>query len=282
MLNQKFHKEMNQDVICNFQKVRSTSLILPLFLLFSIVAVLYSFNALTPNGYVQIQKDYFLVINKFLSQFSSTELNLTQLGDASIFLSFLIILLIYTPKVWESLIISSIVSLIFSFVLKNIFSVPRPSKSIDINMFNIIGKKASGFSSLPSGHAITIFTILTILLFAFMPKRLNILYSFTLISIGVFLVFTRVGVGAHYPLDVVIGSLIGYISGLIGILLVQKHKICCWVENKKCYPLFMVLILGCSISMIIKIYNQNLIIFSLALVSLLVSLYKIVYVYSQK
>lgn len=52
MLNQKFHKEMNHDVICNFQKVRLTSLILPLFLLFSIVAVLYSFNALTPNGYV--------------------------------------------------------------------------------------------------------------------------------------------------------------------------------------------------------------------------------------
>ena len=80
---------------------------------------------------------------------------------------------------------------------------------------------------------ITVFTTLTILLFAFMPQKLKykILLVFFIITTGLIIVFTGVGVEAHYPLDVIIGSIIGYISGLIGIFISRKYKFWTWINN---------------------------------------------------
>jgi membrane-associated phospholipid phosphatase len=275
---------MKENIADNFSKLKLTLFILPSILLIAIVLFLYSHDSLSAAKYVLIQKDYFYFINHHLGQYPNIEYNLTQIGDALIFLSLLTIFIVYAPKIWEALISASLVSLIFSSVLKNVFGVPRPSEMFDNTTFNIIGKKASGFASLPSGHSITIFTTLTVLLFAFMPKKMNhkIVWSFSIVTIGLIIAFSRVGVGAHYPLDVIIGGIIGYISGLIGIFISQKYPIWNWVNNKKSYPIFILLIVVCSIVLINKIINENLIIFYLALLSLTVSLYKITYVYLKK
>ena len=275
---------MNTNVITNYSKLKLSLFFLPLFLLITIVLFLYSQDALNAYQYTQIQKDCFLFINHNLGQYPTIEYNLTQLGDASILLSFLTIFILYAPKIWESLLSASLVSLIFSTVLKNIFLVPRPSEVFDNTSFIIIGKKAVGFASLPSGHSITVFTTLTVLLFAFMPEKLKykILWIFSIIIIGLIIVFSRVAVGAHHPLDVIIGSIIGYVSGLIGIFISQKYKIWEWINNKKYYPIFILLILICGASLITKIINENLILFYLALISLFISFYKITYVYVKK
>jgi uncharacterized membrane protein YoaK (UPF0700 family) len=172
----------------------------------------------------------------------------------------------------------------FSNVLKNLFAVPRPAATFDNQSFAIIGQTLSGQNSLPSGHSITIFTVLTLLLFAFMPKKLTnkIVWSFFIISTGMILVFTRVGLGAHYPLDVITGSSIGFISGLAGIFISRKFKIWSWIDNKKYYPIFIVLFLVCCLVITNKIINENLIIFYLTLISLMSSLYQITYAYTKK
>ena len=275
---------MNTSVTTNYSKLKLSLFFLPLFLLITIVLFLYSQDSLSVYEYPQIQKNCFFFINHNLGQYPNIEYNLTQLGDASILLSLLTIFIVYVPKVWESLLSASLVSAIFSNLLKNIFAVPRPSMVFDNNSFIIIGKKAIGHASLPSGHSITVFTTLTVLLFAFMPQKVKykILWVFSIIIIGLIIVFSRVGVGAHYPLDVITGSIIGYISGLIGIFISRKYKIWNWINNKKYYPIFMLLILICCISLITKIINENLVIFYLTLICLLVSLYKIIYVFAKK
>jgi membrane-associated phospholipid phosphatase len=275
---------MNSNVIVNYSKLKLSLFFLPLFLLTAIVLFLYHRDSLNAYKYVEIQKDSFFFINHYLAQYPGIQYNLTQLGDASVFLSFLSIFIVYAPKIWESLISASLVSLLFSNVLKNIFSVPRPAVVFDNHSFVIIGKTAVGFSSLPSGHSITAFTTLTILLFAFMPKKLKnkVLWIFSILTAGLIIAFTRVGVGAHYPLDVITGSIIGYISGLLGIFISQKYKIWAWINNKKYYPVFIVLMLICAISLTNAIINENLIIFYLALISLFVSFYKVINVYVKK
>ena len=275
---------MNENVINNYSKLKPSVFILPIFLLVTIFLFLYSKDALHADKYVQIQKDSFFFINYKLGQFPNIIYNITQLGDASIFLSFLSIFIVYAPKIWESLISASLVSLIFSSSLKNIFLVPRPAVVFDNNSFVIIGKTAVGHASLPSGHSITVFTTLTVLLFAFMPEKLKfkILWVFFTIIAGLIIVFTRVGVGAHYPLDVITGSIIGYISGLIGIFINQKFKIWTWISNKKYYPIFILLMLICCVSLIIKIIDENLIIYYLALISLFFPFYKITYAVIKK
>ena len=48
--------------------------------------------------------------------------------------------------------------------------------------------------------------------------------------------FTRVGVGAHYPLDVIAGAILGYLSGILGIFINQKYKTWTWISDKRYYP----------------------------------------------
>lgn len=275
---------MNEKIIANFSKLKPSLFVLPLFFLMLIVFFLYSQNSLSLVKYVQIQKNCFLFLNSKLSQFPNTIYNLTQFGDALIFLSFLTLFIIYAPKIWEALLSASLVSAIFSRVLKNIFAIPRPAEVFDNNSFVIIGRRLPGFSSLPSGHSITVFTILTVLFFAFMPKKMihKISCGFLIINLGIILVFTRVGVGAHHPLDVITGSIIGYICGLIGIFVSKKYEIWSWINNKKYYPIFILLFIGCCIVLINKIINENLILFYFSLTSLVISLYKIITVYVKK
>ncbi len=274
----------NNKVIDNFSKIKQRIFIFPALFLFCIILTLYYNDSLTINNYIQFQKNCFFYINSKLSEYPNALINLTQIGNELILLSFLSIFFVYAPKLWESLISASLVSAVISFILKRIFAVPRPAAVFDHNNFNIIGETLSGKTSLPSGHAITVFTLLTVLLFAFMPKHQkskSFWYLLFMIS-GLILVFTRVGVGAHYPLDVIFGSIIGYLSGLTGIFISRKYKIWSWIENKKYYPFFMILFLGGSIVLINKIIANNLIIFYLALLFLGYSFIKIINLYVKK
>jgi len=275
---------INTNVTHNYLRLKPVLFLLPLFFLTAIVLFLYSKSALCADTYAQIQRDSFLFINSHLGQYPNLQYNLTQLGDIVVFLSFISILILYAPKIWEALLSSLLVSILLSCPLKSVFAVPRPGAVFSNDSITIIGKALCGHNSLPSGHSITVFTILTVLLFGLMPRALKfkILWIISIINTGLFVVFTRVGIGAHYPLDVIIGSIIGYISGLSGIFISRKYKIWAWINNKKYYPIFIILFVICCISLIYRIIDENLIIFYFAFVSLAVSLYKIIAFYVKK
>lgn len=121
-------------------------------------------------------------------------------------------------------------------------------------------------------------------MFAFLPqnsiKKLG--WVFLFLVFGYTIALSRVAVGAHFPLDVLVGSIVGYISGLSGIFISRKYKIWNWICIKKFTPIFIIAILACCISLSIKIYNDRIIVFYLALISLFVALYKFIYVYIKK
>ncbi|AZA84759.1 phosphoesterase [Chryseobacterium lactis] len=275
---------MNKTVISNYIQPGLLLLYVPLLLLTLILFYLYKLDALSFVAYIGIQEKWFFFLNSKLSQYPNLQYNLTQLGDALVLLPFFSIFVVYVPKIWRSLLSASLVSAVFCNLLKKLFAVPRPAAVFDNESFVIIGKTLSGHTSLPSGHAITVFTTFTILMFTFMPQKqkYRIIWCTAIMIIGLIIAFTRVAVGAHYPLDVIIGSIIGYISGLLGIFINQKYKIWGWVGNKKYYPVFILAFSICIIILINKIINENLIIFYLSLISLIISLYIITYVYVKK
>src|SRR5688500_18670501 len=99
---------MNVNVINNYSKLKLSLFSLPICLLIAIVLFLYNKDSLHTDKYVQIQKDSFLFINYNLGQFPDIIYNFTQLGDASIILSFLSIFILYAPIIWEALISASL------------------------------------------------------------------------------------------------------------------------------------------------------------------------------
>lgn len=272
---------MNTTIITNYSRVRFSALLLPLLVIAFVIVYLYTKGALTPLGYVEIQKDIFYFLNKILSKHSDFQYNITQLGDALIILSLLGVSFLYFPKMWEALFSASLLSLIFSGGLKEIIDVPRPATILDNQSFNIIGEVAIGYSSLPSGHSITIFTTLSVLMCSFLPKRkiISVLWCIFIILLGLFFAFSRVGVGAHYPFDVILGSSIGVICGLLGVFITRKYPLWTWISSPKFYPFFMVLFLVCLCLIIHQIMEENVIIFYFSAFSLLISLYLITKAY---
>lgn len=278
-INSETKNLINTRVINNYSKLRLSQLYLPAISLSSITLFVYLKGTLSAAGYIGVQKEYFYSINSKLSQFPNLIFNLTQVGDTLFFLSLLTIFIFYAPKIWRSLIIASILSAILSIIPKSLFQIPRPAASLNNKSFVIIGEVLSGKNSLPSGHSITIFTALTVLLFALMPKKIyhKVLFTaFVLIS-GLVLAFTRVGVGAHYPLDVIIGCTIGYICGILGILIDQKCKICLWIDNTKYYPIFIPPFAVRCVVLADRVFEKGLIIMYFPIISLVVSISKIVY-----
>ena len=191
--------------------------------------------------YIAAQAGLFHRINHFFSGYPALEFNLTQLGDAFFLFPFLGLFAVYAPRLWEAVLTTSLLNLIVSATLKKIFAVPRPAAVFDQSGFTIVGKTLTGSNSFPSGHSITISMILCILLFAFMPRRsfLKILWSVLITVLIAGIGFSRVVVGAHYPLDVIGGCLTGMVLAVVGIVLSKRYP---WLSYfKSRYGMFILL-----------------------------------------
>lgn len=284
-LGEKKEIKLDDIVARNFGKVDLSSLYHPIFILVSFIIYfsLQGGSSFTDN-YINSQKGSFFFINSQLSIYPNLEYNLTQLGDALVIFPFVFIFLFLAPKFWQAMISSSIITLITSAVLKSIFAVPRPAAMLDINTFTVIGRPNILHTSFPSGHSMTAFMVITILLYAFMPKKIwhKLFWSIGLITIGLTISFSRVAVGAHYPFDVIIGCSLGFIAGIIGITVNKNVSWLAWMKNRKFYPIIMLILSIWAYLVVLKLIKYNLVIFYLSLTALVVTFLVIANKYVQK
>jgi membrane-associated phospholipid phosphatase len=92
------------------------------------------------------------------------------------------------------------VSGLISNIIKRAIGRPRPELFGDHGLFSLNPfMHNSDFESFPSGHATTDGAFWTALALLFPPFR------WPLLIVGLYLAFTRVFVGAHYPSDVLVG-----------------------------------------------------------------------------
>ncbi len=162
---------INNKIKHRFNTLNSWHLLPPMIILLSVFLFIFSKNGNYIEEYIGVQKELFFYLNDKLSSFPRVEYNLTQLGDVLIVFPLLMIFIRYAPKLWEALLVSSLLSLVVSAGLKKLFSVPRPARFFGEDSFTIIGRTLTGHNSCPSGHSITAFIIITLLLFAFMPRH---------------------------------------------------------------------------------------------------------------
>ncbi|MBE8162934.1 MAG: phosphatase PAP2 family protein [Bdellovibrionaceae bacterium] len=241
-----------------------------LFLLGIVVGI--GFYGIHKDYYTSTQMDIFLVINHALSGTvfgPNFWLNITALGDALILFPLLSFFVFKNTQAWAALFGAVPLSAILSHFGKAFFSVSRPAAIIDADKFTIMGKTLTGATSLPSGHTITIFAMVSaVLLVLFYNNKKNYnnsnnssrkafaVWAVGLISLAFVVAISRVAIGAHWPADLLLGAIFGFFGGLSGAILTFKYSTWWrWITKPQFWYVKALIIIAVSFAMIVE-YSQ--------------------------
>lgn len=102
-------------------------------------------------------------------------------------------------------------SFILVSIVRHFLNAPRPYTLYD---FDSIVKKNKAGESMPSRHVFSTFVI-----------GMAFFYTYPVIGIiifadGILMCFGRVVAGVHFPKDVIVGAIIGILSGVIGFYII--------------------------------------------------------------
>ena len=225
ILNYKMNSEKSE----TRASIALKDLLIPSSILIMVLLTVWIFApSMNRDGYVSVQSDIFIALNGFLNRTLAINpyvwSNITYLGNTLVALLLASLLIVYQPKAWAAILGSIPLAGIFSGVGKSMLAMPRPASVLEHDRFIIIDKVLEGFTSLPSGHTITVFCIISAVVLSFRGHKKYRQLFYGAFSLAVVFVVSRVAVGAHWPLDVVVGAVLGYVAGLSGVALVDAYS----------------------------------------------------------
>ncbi|GEM_PF-247071 len=196
----------------NWKDHENSKIFIPLLLLLLTYGALFVlFNSL-----VHIDTQLFLEIFKMRNPALDAFFVLWTNGG-SFFIIFLVVLALWLkgerrPAIY--LAAGLIADLVFVTTLKTMIHRHRPYESLSITPLEL----GDIFGSLPSGHASRAF-LSAMILTKFYHKYMVIFFL-----LAASIAFSRVYLGAHYPLDVIIGAINGVLSGILIINLCDRFR----------------------------------------------------------
>lgn len=104
---------------------------------------------------------------------------------------------------------ATLISIGMEELLKGLFHVPRPALEIGMEQVRVLGKFSRSYA-LPSGHAVFSFMTAYTLSHGRAWRWKALLYPFAFL-----VAWSRIYVGAHYPLDVAVGGVVGVACGWV-------------------------------------------------------------------
>lgn len=204
-------------------------LLVPLALLLLVpCVVLLNTGELTHQAYWQGQLPLFLAINGWATSLPAGFLyNITLMGDASILLPVAMLALYKCPKTIGALVATLPIGALLSSIGKKLLAMPRPGAVLESTEFHAIGELLTGHSSLPSGHSLTYFAVGIALLVTWRPiwrTGRDKLIGMAAILVLFDMCLSRVAVGAHWPLDLIVGASLGTMAGWAGATIAIKYQ----------------------------------------------------------
>ncbi|MCC6068142.1 phosphatase PAP2 family protein [Ferrovum sp. PN-J185] len=169
---------------------------------------------------LSLNRDLFLFLHFWLRQIRQDGVweVLTFFGDAGVTPLIMIWFIARRPDlVWATL-WASLLAYMISHGLKPLVNELRPPAVLD--HLDVLGPYLK-YSSFPSGHATTIFTCVGLLTLGLPTRGVS---TILLWIIGIAVALSRIAVGVHWPIDVLAGLIIGWLSASCGLWLVSRYK----------------------------------------------------------
>lgn len=192
------------------------------------VLVLLSITILG-HSHFPIPLDIFLTLNSTFVLLLGPQVwpAITLLGDTLVLLCLASPLLLINGRLMLGFIAAIPFGGLASVSLKRLFAAPRPFDLLDPNSFHVLGEALHGHS-FPSGHSITAFAAAGVAYACLMSKENMRASHFCIMALVVALAisvgFSRIAVGAHWPIDVMAGACIGWLSGINGVWITHRFS----------------------------------------------------------
>lgn len=167
---------------------------------------------------------------------------LTTFGDALVLLALALPVLWGRPRWAWALVAAAILTAAVTHTLKPWLDLPRPAAVLGADEITIIGPELRS-KAMPSGHSAAAFTVAGVLVPAMRKRGLRSLVLMMAVLAGV----TRVVVGAHWPTDVLVGALIGWMSGAVALRLVEERK---WTDAWPARSALAITLAGCAVALL--------------------------------
>ncbi len=186
----------------------------------------------------------FLALNHAATQLPETLWSsLTVLGDTLVALALLLALLRKHPQLVLAALLASLPATLISHGLKNALELARPYAVLREHV-HVIGPFLSAHS-FPSGHTTTIFVMAAVLSLGMRSPYTK----FWVLLLASLAGFSRIAVGAHWPLDVLGGVVCGWLSGLLGWYWAERSG---WWRHAGVLRGMELLLIGCALSLLLN------------------------------
>ncbi|WP_417070663.1 phosphatase PAP2 family protein [Niveibacterium terrae] len=120
--------------------------------------------------------------------------------------------LVRFPRLMAAALFTGIFGAAYTHLLKPLVHAARPAAVLAPNQIHVIGEVLTS-NSFPSGHSVTAFAFAsTLIFFSRRPWQVALIA----LPAACLIAFSRIAVGAHWPIDVLAGALGGWISGMAG------------------------------------------------------------------
>ena len=185
---------------------------------------------------------YFIELNTFFSIMPERFWQVvTFLGECNCAFAIVLFFVFKKPKLAVNVFWAAILAAIITHLMKNGFDAMRPAGVISTDSFHQLGDIVTK-NSFPSGHTITIFVMASTFCYNVTWKYKTVL----LFSIATLVGFSRVAVGAHWPIDVLVGGGTGILISTCAYVLLGKLAFC---THKASHVIAYVILLGSAISL---------------------------------